>query len=327
MNKPIQKSMLKGLDKSLSNFKAALGKAAEGGSMHTLPLANLDSYRGQLRRTFDEGTLKELADSIKDHGVQQPILVRPGVGERYEIIVGERRYRASKIAGRDDIPAIVKHVSDREAEAIHRLENAHRENLRTEDTVAALQKDMKEFRTARAVGKHWNKSEAWVSKMLSLTTLGEVTQLLVSGNITGDSEVLADVNRIEKKDKAKAQSIVNQLVSAPSKANLRSIVRGAKDSRRAKATTKGKPSTPAVRNWKQSDPVERKTDEWPLYGVEIIGSSPFRHEFEALARKHGDAVIAPDKKHKQSRYVWVAFGKRKHLADYPAEELRITFAE
>src|SRR5579862_3708478 len=93
----------------------------EGAAMQEIPLTEIATNQGQPRKTFYEDTLKELADSIKERGVLEPIVVRPlaapDKGVKYQIVMGERRYRASVMAGLKTIPAIVKEMSDEDAQA------------------------------------------------------------------------------------------------------------------------------------------------------------------------------------------------------------------
>ena len=91
-------------------------------------LKDIMPNRFQPREVFDETALKELSDSIKEHGVIQPILVRK-VGDKYELIAGERRFRASELAGKETIPAIVTVMDDKEAAKVALIENLQRKDL------------------------------------------------------------------------------------------------------------------------------------------------------------------------------------------------------
>ncbi|MBE9532957.1 MAG: ParB/RepB/Spo0J family partition protein, partial [Proteobacteria bacterium] len=132
-------------------------------------------------------SLDELADSIRVQGLVQPIVVRPIDGGRYEIIAGERRWRASKIAGLDTIPVIVRDVSDRSAIAMALIENVQRENLNPMEEANALQRLVDEFsmthqEAAEAVGR----SRAAVSNLLRLRNLNDGVKRLVEN---GDLEM------------------------------------------------------------------------------------------------------------------------------------------
>ena len=98
-------------------------------SVRTVPLDRIDPNPQQPRMTFDEDTLLELAASITEHGVLQPILIRPGDEGRYQLVAGERRWRAARIAGLDDIPALIEEIDDDTALEISIIENLQREDL------------------------------------------------------------------------------------------------------------------------------------------------------------------------------------------------------
>lgn len=126
----------RGLSALLSDDKASANKevgtnsiANQAGVVISIPLANIEVNPFQPRSTFDGESLQELADSIRIHGVIQPITVRKIEGNKYQLIAGERRLRASKIAGRTDVPAYVRLASDQESIEIALIENIQREDL------------------------------------------------------------------------------------------------------------------------------------------------------------------------------------------------------
>ena len=98
-------------------------------STSTLPINEIIPNKEQPRKTFDEGALQELADSITVHGVLQPLLVRPLLSGGYQLIAGERRWRASRMAGLKEVPVIIRELSDSEAMEIAIIENLQREDL------------------------------------------------------------------------------------------------------------------------------------------------------------------------------------------------------
>ena len=156
-------------------------------SLQYFPLDMMQSGKYQPRVDMAEDSLDELADSIRAQGLVQPIIVRPIDGGRYEIIAGERRWRASKIAGLDTIPAIVREVSDRSAIAMALIENVQRENLNPMEEANALQRLVDEFsmthqEAAEAVGR----SRAAVSNLLRLRNLNDGVKRLVEN---GDLEM------------------------------------------------------------------------------------------------------------------------------------------
>ena len=154
-------------------------------SPRTLRLEQLQPGKYQPRTRMDEGSLYELAESIKAQGVMQPILVRPVGPERYEIIAGERRMRAARLAGLDDVPVLVKQVPDEAAAAMALIENIQREDLNPLEEAHGLQRLTDEFgltheQAAQAVGR----SRSAASNLLRLLKLSEpVQQMLMAGDI------------------------------------------------------------------------------------------------------------------------------------------------
>src|SRR5215212_6650785 len=106
--------------------QAEAGEELEGARL--LPLDLVDANPQQARQVFDETALAELAASIAEHGVLEPILVRP-LGERYQVVAGERRTRAARIAGLADIPALIRELTDEEAAYVTAIENLQREDM------------------------------------------------------------------------------------------------------------------------------------------------------------------------------------------------------
>jgi len=149
-------------------------------SLQYFPLDMIQPGKYQPRVDMSEESLNELADSIRAQGLVQPIVVRPINGGRYEIIAGERRWRASKLAGLDLIPALVRDVSDRSAIAMALIENIQRENLNPMEEANALHRLREEFtmthqEAAEAVGR----SRAAVSNLLRLRNLNDDVKILV----------------------------------------------------------------------------------------------------------------------------------------------------
>ena len=152
----------------------------------TLKISQIEPNRNQPRRTFDEDTLQELALSISEHGVLQPILVRPMIYGGYQIVAGERRYRASRMAGLTEIPAIVRELTDSETMQIALIENLQRSDLTTLEEAMGYQTLMDEYDfsqedVARIVGK----SRSAVANTLRLLSLPEeVKDLLEQGKLS-----------------------------------------------------------------------------------------------------------------------------------------------
>jgi ParB family chromosome partitioning protein len=157
-----------------------IAEATSGGELRTLPANQLQPGRYQPRTGMDPERLTELAESIKAQGVIQPIVVR-GVGrDRYEIIAGERRWRAAQQAGLTDVPVVVREVPDQAAIAMALIENIQREDLNPLEEATALSRLIREFelthqQAAEAVGR----SRAAVSNLLRLLDLPEAVRTLL----------------------------------------------------------------------------------------------------------------------------------------------------
>ena len=179
----------RGLDALLSSANAntlqeQAGKAAVSELQH-LKLESIQRGKYQPRGDMDQASLEELAQSIKAQGVMQPIVVRLTAKHTYEIIAGELRWRASKLAGLETIPALVRDVSDEAAIAMALIENIQREDLNPVEEAMALQRLQQEFElTQQEVANAVGKSRASVANLLRLIGLpDEVKTLLVHGDL------------------------------------------------------------------------------------------------------------------------------------------------
>jgi ParB family chromosome partitioning protein len=133
-----KKGLGRGLESLLSTVAPTKLDFQPGETMREIPLEQIQPGRYQPRRTFEEGALAELADSIRAQGVVQPIVAREAGGGRYEIVAGERRWRAARSAGLPDIPAIVVDADDDRAYVEALIENVQREELNAVDRAHAL---------------------------------------------------------------------------------------------------------------------------------------------------------------------------------------------
>jgi ParB family transcriptional regulator, chromosome partitioning protein len=220
----------KGLGRGLD---ALLGAAPESSSederLAQLPVETLRPGKYQPRTRMDEASLADLAESIRARGVIQPVVVRP-VGEgRYELLAGERRWRAARIAGLERIPAIIREVPDDVALGIGLIENIQREDLNPIEEAAGLKRLIDEFRltheeAARAVGR----SRAGVTNLLRLLDLAPAAQAFVQdGRIDmGHARALLAVSRAKQVELAhriaelglsvrEAERLVQEATSAP----------------------------------------------------------------------------------------------------------------
>ncbi len=177
----------KGLSALISERKMDVDTFAENhGTRAELGVSEVFPGRFQPRMIFDSGELEELAESIRRNGVIQPILVRKRSGQGYEIIAGERRWRASKAAGQKNIPAIVLDVDDRQAMEIALIENIQRQNLKILEEAEGYKRLIKEFEyTQEQLADVIGKSRSHVTNILRLLTLPEgVKDFLNDGTLT-----------------------------------------------------------------------------------------------------------------------------------------------
>ncbi len=176
MNKKQQPRLGRGLDALLGSYEPT----AEKDELRQLPLDLLRRGKYQPRTHMDPAALEELAASIKAQGVVQPIVVRALPNGEYEIVAGERRWRAAQLAGLDSIPAVVRKIPDEAAIAIALIENIQRENLNPVEEANALQRLIDEFgMTHQQVAEAVGRSRAAVTNLLRLLTLlPEVREML-----------------------------------------------------------------------------------------------------------------------------------------------------
>ncbi|HXF47543.1 MAG TPA: ParB/RepB/Spo0J family partition protein [Burkholderiaceae bacterium] len=175
----------RGLGRGLDALLGGEPAPAAGGTPNTLPLSQLRPGRYQPRTKMNPEALAELAESIKAQGVMQPILVRPVGGGAYEIIAGERRFRAAQMAGLTDVPVIVKEVADEAALAMALIENIQREDLNPLEEAQGVQRLIREFdftheQAAQAIGR----SRSATSNLLRLLNLAApVQEMLMQGHL------------------------------------------------------------------------------------------------------------------------------------------------
>jgi ParB family chromosome partitioning protein len=197
----------KGLGRGLENL---LGESFEpsadvvaGGirAPSTLPLDKLQAGRYQPRTRMDESSLQELAASIRQHGLMQPIVVRPLSADRYEIIAGERRFRAAKLAGLDEVPVMLRDVSDQNALAMALIENIQREDLNPLEEAQAIRRLLDEFQyTHEQASEAIGRSRSATSNLLRLLNLAAPVQtMLLAGDLEmGHARALLALERAEQ---------------------------------------------------------------------------------------------------------------------------------
>lgn len=162
------------------------GKGGDKGGVSELPLDALYANPDQPRKEFDKNALNELAASIKEHGVIMPVIVNKEADGKYMIIAGERRFRASKLAGRTTIPAIVKEYTPRQIEEISLIENLQREDLNPIEAATAMKRLMEEYRlTQEDLAERIGKSRPAITNTLRLLSLPpEIVELVRTGKLS-----------------------------------------------------------------------------------------------------------------------------------------------
>lgn len=177
-------------------------------------LSDLRANPYQPRKNFDEQALEELASSIKEHGVFQPIIVKKSI-KGYEIIAGERRVKASKMAGLEEIPAIVRDFNDTQMMEIALLENLQRENLSAIEEANAYKKLIDTLNlTQDSLAKRLGKSRSHITNMLGLLTLPEdIQEEITNKQITmGHARVLSKLENIDQQEEL-AKKVINEGIS------------------------------------------------------------------------------------------------------------------
>jgi ParB family chromosome partitioning protein len=176
----------KGLGRGLDALLDGGGNPnAAGEALQNLKISFLQPGKYQPRTSMDQASLAELADSIKTRGVMQPILVRQISGGSYEIIAGERRWRAAQIAGLQEVPALIREVADEAALAMSLIENIQREDLNPLEEAQGIQRLIKEFgMTHQAAGRALGSSRSSISNLLRLLSLpASVQKLMMQGSL------------------------------------------------------------------------------------------------------------------------------------------------
>ena len=168
-----------GLGKGLEALFAENAMEDEGRTV-TLPIGEIVPNRAQPRKQFDDEALAELAESIASHGVLQPLLVRPLTDGSYQLVAGERRWRASRMAGLAEVPVVVREMSDREAAELALIENLQREDLNPMEEAQGYQTLMEAYGlTQEEAARVVNKSRPAVANSLRLLHLPEPVKELV----------------------------------------------------------------------------------------------------------------------------------------------------
>jgi ParB family transcriptional regulator, chromosome partitioning protein len=212
---PKRRALGKGLDSLLPRSPAAPQAEGDGGKPREIPLDQIDPNPFQTRTQVNEEQLAELAVSIKANGVVQPVLVRAQADGRFQLIAGERRWRASKLAGKNTVPALLRQVSDEQAMEITIVENLQRADLNPMEQARAFQRLSREFHmTQEQMAQRTGKDRATVSNFLRLLRLPSSVQAHVeSGELTfGHARALLALDDAEAIENA-AQRISSRALS------------------------------------------------------------------------------------------------------------------
>lgn len=191
--------------------KSGLGKGLEAlfaenaveeqGKAITLRLLEIEPNRDQPRKQFDEEALSELSASIAQHGILQPLLVRPLPGGGYQLVAGERRWRAARMAGLEEVPAVIRELTDREAAELAMIENLQREDLNPMEEAKGYQTLMETYgMTQEEAARAVNKSRPAVANALRLLQLpDEVAEMVAEGRLSaGHARALLSFSEEER---------------------------------------------------------------------------------------------------------------------------------
>ncbi|HAA44466.1 MAG: chromosome partitioning protein ParB [Halomonas sp. 54_146] len=252
---------LAGSGTPLERTDAALSAAAEfvEDRLERLPLGQLTRGKYQPRRDIQPQALEELADSIRAQGVMQPIVVRPIGVDRYEIIAGERRWRAAQLAELDVIPAVIREVSDEVALALALIENIQRENLNAIEEAMALKRLGDEFElTQQQIADAVGKSRTQVANLLRLLALDpEVQTLLERGDLDmGHARALLTLSSAQQRQVAH-EVVNNEMTVRATEALVK------------KVQTSQTPIKTASRQHKQPDVAKLETHLGELLGAPV----------------------------------------------------------
>jgi len=215
--------MKRGLGKGLEALIPANSfDEEEKGEVREVEIDKIEAGAGQSRKIFDEEKLAELAQSIKEHGLIQPIIVRATGKDRYELIAGERRWRACRLAGLNKISVLVKDYGDREAATASLIENIQRENLNALEEAEAYRELIKKYGlTQEEISRRVGKSRPFITNMLRMLTLPEeIKEMIRNEKITaGHARALLMLDSAEEQKRI-AGEIVKKNLSVRATENI-----------------------------------------------------------------------------------------------------------
>ena len=243
----------RGLDALLggdTNLPESNGKGASSGKVvDMLPLDLIQRGRFQPRRDFNSEKLQELADSIAAQGVVQPIVVRPIDTSRYEIIAGERRWRAAQQAGLSEIPAVIRDVPDKTAMAMGLIENIQRDDLNPLEQASVLYRLLDEFElTHQQIAQGIGKSRTTVTNLLRLLELNTDVKRLIEERRIEMGHARALLGLQEQRQSDAARQVVAQGLSVRETEKLVRRLQGVKPEQKARAVADDDPDVKRLEN-------------------------------------------------------------------------------
>jgi len=236
----------KGLGRGLQALIPTRGEGKKDGTVTEIEISSIRVNEKQPRKFFSEEKLEELAASIKEHGIVQPIVVRPIKDGAYELVAGERRWRACKKLGHKTIPALVKEVTEREMAEIALIENIQREDLNPVEEAVAYKTLMEEYGlTQEELSARIGKSRPFIANTVRLLNLpAEVLEMLREGRLSaGHARALLALTR-HKEQRELAKQIASQNLSVRQTEQL--IKKGAHKNEPAKKPARTEPIIMAV---------------------------------------------------------------------------------
>lgn len=245
-----RRALGKGLDSLLPRIPAAAAPSAvetEGGKPLEIPLEQIDRNPFQTRSQINDAQLAELAASITANGVVQPVLVRPLASGRFQLIAGERRWRASELAGKKTVPAILRQVSDEQAMEITIVENLQRTDLNPMEQARAFERLSREFHmTQEQMAVRTGKDRATVANFLRLLRLPSSVQARVeAGELSfGHARALLSFEHAEEMEKAARRIVTHSLSVRQTESYVQGLIHPERGKKEAKAET---PVDPNVR--------------------------------------------------------------------------------
>ena len=207
-----KKRLGKGMDALF--FESDEEKVSSSSTANTLRISEIEPNKSQPRTEFDDDAILSLAESIRQHGVLQPILVRPLPTGGYQIVAGERRWRAARMVGLSEVPVLIKELSDFETMQVALIENLQREDLNPIEEAQGYEKLMSKYSmTQEQVAEAMGKSRPAIANSLRLLKLDDETQKMVKdGDLSaGHAKALAGIDDIRLRQELAKKTVLDRL--------------------------------------------------------------------------------------------------------------------